>query len=501
VEYYQSIYQSFGARGSALTVVPFNQGSKQDVEALVDYIYATLGLDLDYILPFAAVPENGREIDGLDDKSELAHRIMLVNLLRILGAVKNKKASRHFVTRPTQVILPLSPNHGLFGNDGLYSESKISLETLFNRWNSESWGEYLCLAGAVIGWTRGTGLMDATNIVADEVESHGVRTFSAKEMAFNILGLMHPLLFSITQVEPIWADLNGGMDRLPDLADITSRIRMNLNKKSELRRAIARDNALDFKVINGAEGERVLQTVNVVPRANFTFEFPALESTSSLHDLEKLRGIIDLEKVVVITGFAEVGPWGSSRTRWEMEARGEFTIEGCIEMAWLMGHIKHFDGRLKDGSLYVGWVDSKTGEPVDDKDVRSRYEKEILSHAGVRLIEPELFRGYDPKKKVFNQEIELIHDLEAIEVAQSEAEKFKSSMVTNAISGLEKATSGSSNSRRVHAYLSPRRSSSVALLLVKFLLDGMLAATVFHQISSLKRIAPLSGPLFALLRL
>ena len=151
VEYYQGIYQRFGSRGSALTVVPFNQGSKQDVEALVDYIFATLGMDLDYILPFAAIPENGREIDGLDDKSELAHRIMLVNLLRLLGVVKSKKASRHFITRPTQVILPLSPNHGTFGNDGLYSESKISLETLFNRWSSESWGEYLCLAGAVIG--------------------------------------------------------------------------------------------------------------------------------------------------------------------------------------------------------------------------------------------------------------------------------------------------------------------------------------------------------------
>lgn len=151
VEYYQSIYHSLGSRGSALTVVPFNQGSKQDVEALVDYIYSTLGMDLDYILPFAGIPENGREIDGLDDRSELAHRMMLVNLLRILGAVKNKKASRAFVTRPTQVILPLSPNHGLFGNDGLYSESKISLETLFQRWASESWGEYLCLAGAVIG--------------------------------------------------------------------------------------------------------------------------------------------------------------------------------------------------------------------------------------------------------------------------------------------------------------------------------------------------------------
>ena len=158
VEYYQAIFQRHGSKGSALTVVPFNQASKQDVEAFIDYIYTSLGMDLDYILPFAALPENGREIDGLDDKSELAHRIMLVNILRLMGAVKNKKASRNFVTRPTQVILPLSPNHGLFGNDGLYSESKISLETLFNRWSAESWGEYLCLAGAVIGWVAVTGV-------------------------------------------------------------------------------------------------------------------------------------------------------------------------------------------------------------------------------------------------------------------------------------------------------------------------------------------------------
>ena len=99
-----------------------------------------------------------------------------------------------------------------------------------------------------------------------------------------------------------------------------------------------------------------------------------------------LQGLIDLDQAVVITGFDDVGPWGSSRTRWEMEARGEFTIEGCIEMAWIMGFIKHFDGRLKDGSLYVGWVDSKTNEPVDDKEVKGRYEKDILLHAGVRLI-------------------------------------------------------------------------------------------------------------------
>ncbi len=59
---------------------------------------------------------------------------------------------------------------------------------------------------------------------------------------------------------------------------------------------------------------------------------------------------------------------------------------GGIEMAWIMGYIKHFDGRLKDGALYIGWVDSKTAEPVDDKDVKGRYQKDVLQHAGVRLI-------------------------------------------------------------------------------------------------------------------
>ncbi|KAF7311700.1 Fatty acid synthase [Mycena indigotica] len=254
-------------------------------------------------------------------------------------------------------------------------------------------------------WTRGTG---PTNIVTHELESYGVRTFSAKEMAFNILGLMHPLLFSITR---IWADLNGGMDKLHDLADITGHIRSDsdLMKKGELRCAITLDYSADFQVINGVEAERLLQTVDVTPRANFRFDFPTLEAHNSFADLSKLQGRIDLDKVMVITGYGEVGPWGRSRTRWEMEARGEFTIQGCIERAWLMGYLKHFDGRLKDGSLYVGWADGKSGEPVDDKDVKGRYQKDILEHA-----EPELFRA-----------LPWLRPAQEVEVTESEAKKFK----------------------------------------------------------------------------
>jgi fatty acid synthase subunit alpha len=63
-----------------------------------------------------------------------------------------------------------------------------------------------------------------------------------------------------------------------------------------------------------------------------------------------------------------------------------FTIEGCIEMAWMVSFIEHFDGCLKNDSLHIGWVYAKTGEPVGDNDVRSRDEKVILEHVGVCLI-------------------------------------------------------------------------------------------------------------------
>lgn len=83
-----------------------------------------------------------------------------------------------------------------------------------------------------------------------------------------------------------------------------------------------------------------------------------------------------------MVGMGEVGPWGNTRTRytlliriqisidanfflrWEMEAFGEFSLEGCIEMAWVMNLIKYHNGPLKDGTFYIGWVDSATLSPV-----------------------------------------------------------------------------------------------------------------------------------------
>jgi len=62
VEYYQGISQTHSSPGSTLTVVPFNQGSKQDVDALVDYIYSTLNLNLDYVLPSPPFPKKSSKL-------------------------------------------------------------------------------------------------------------------------------------------------------------------------------------------------------------------------------------------------------------------------------------------------------------------------------------------------------------------------------------------------------------------------------------------------------
>lgn len=416
-EYYQSLYSRYGASGSSLVVVPFNQGSKQDVQALVSFIYddvkkGGLGWDLDFVIPFAAIPEMGIEVENIGSKSELAHRIMLTNLLRLLGEVASSKRTRNILTRPAEVILPLSPNHGTFGSDGLYSESKLALETLFNRWHSESWSSFLTVCGAVIGWTRGTGLMSGNNMIAEGIEKLGVRTFSQKEMAFNILGLMTPEVVRMCEDGPVMADLNGGLQFIENLREFTNDLRTDINNTSEIRRAVSIETAIEHKVVNGEQADSPFNKASIKPKANMQFDFPEITPYETIKNKSpELEGMLDLDRVVVVTGFAEVGPWGNSRTRWEMESKGEFSLEGCIEMAWIMGFIKYFNGSIK-GKQYTGWVDSKTNQPVDDMDVKKKYEEQILEHTGIRLIEPELFHGYDPNKKELIQEVVIQHDLD-----------------------------------------------------------------------------------------
>jgi len=91
-------------------------------------------MDLDYILPFAAIPENGREIDTLDDKSELAHRILLVNVLRIhtLGKLNRLLCEG----RPTLALLGLEDPNNL--TEGFTTWKTIGLVRHYSFWAVQS---------------------------------------------------------------------------------------------------------------------------------------------------------------------------------------------------------------------------------------------------------------------------------------------------------------------------------------------------------------------------
>jgi fatty acid synthase subunit alpha len=416
-KFYQQLFHKYGAKGSCLMVVPYNAGSVQDTEALVDYIYSLADgeWDLDHIIPFAAIAESANGIE-LGPKSELAHRMMLTNTLRLLGAVKKAKESRRITSRPAQVVLPLSPNHGVFGGDGLYSESKLGLEGLLAKWHTEDWSDYLSICGAIIGWTRGTGLMSDNNMVAEGVEALGLKTFSQDEMAVNIMGLMVSPLLEVTHEEPLIADLSGGMSAVPDLKGEIANIRKELSELSSSRRALLKEQKAEFDMPLTTKSNSLAPFKK---RANIKFDFPRLpDYTNEIEHLASLEGMIDLEKVVVVAGFGEVGPHGSSRTRWQMEAFGRLTVEGYIEMAWMMGLIGYQSG---EGLPYTGWVEKDTQKPISDLEIKQKYEEHILKHSGIRILDARALDGPDPASRQVLHEIDLQHDFAPFEVSKETA--------------------------------------------------------------------------------
>lgn len=108
-------------------------------------------------------------------------------------------------------------------------------------------------------------------MVALQADLHGVCTFSAMEMIFNILDLMHPLLSSIAQVVPIWDGLNGGMDRFPAYAELLTNIQSISTFKATYN---ALSLAMPLPITNLSTTSRL---IHPLPRADVGFDLPALE--------------------------------------------------------------------------------------------------------------------------------------------------------------------------------------------------------------------------------
>jgi fatty acid synthase, bacteria type len=364
--FYRRLYRDHARYGAALWVVPANMASYSDIDALVEWVgneqIESLGPQSIHIkdaqtptllFPFAA-PRVAGDLSEAGSRSEMEMKVLLWAVQRLVGGLSKIGSERDIASR-VHVVLPGSPNRGMFGGDGAYGEAKSALDALVSRWHAEpSWAARVSLAHALIGWTRGTGLMGHNDAIVDAVEEAGVTTYSTDEMAAMLLDLCDVESKVAAAGAPIEADLTGGLgDADLDMAELAAKAREEMSTE-----AAADDDA---------ETEGTIAALPSPPRG-FTPAPPP-----HWDDLD-----VDPADLVVIVGGAEIGPCGSSRTRFEMEVDNELSAAGVLELAWTTGLIRW------EEDPQPGWYDTESGDLVDEAELVERYHDTVVERVGIR---------------------------------------------------------------------------------------------------------------------
>lgn len=364
--FYRNLYRDHARFGAALWVVPANMASYSDIDGLVEWIgneqIETLGPQAIHIkdaqnptllFPFAA-PRVVGDLSEVGARAEMEMKVLLWAVQRLISGLSKIGAERDIASR-LHVVLPGSPNRGMFGGDGAYGESKAALDAVVSRWHAEtSWAERVSLAHALIGWTRGTGLMGHNDSVVNAVEEAGVKTYSTDQMAGMLLALCDVESKVAAASSPIKADFTGGLgDAKLDMAELAAKAREEMSAEA----ATDEDEA--------AEG-----TIAALPSPPRGFT-PA--PPPEWNDLA-----LDPADLVVIVGGAEIGPYGSSRTRFEMEVENELSAAGVLELAWTTGLIRW------EEDPEPGWYDTQSGDLVDESELVERYHDNVVERCGVR---------------------------------------------------------------------------------------------------------------------
>ncbi|MBU3749191.1 MAG: 3-oxoacyl-ACP synthase, partial [Mycobacterium sp.] len=363
---YKALYRDNARFGAALWVVPANMASYADIDALVDWVgneqTESLGPQSIHVkdaqtptllFPFAA-PRVAGDLSEAGARSEMEMKVLLWAVERLIGGCAAIGADRDIDSR-LHVVLPGSPNRGMFGGDGAYGESKSALDAVVARWAAESsWAQRVTIAHALIGWTKGTGLMGHNDAVVDAVEDAGVTTYTTDEMAAMLLDLCTAEARVDAAVAPLKVDLTGGLgDVKLDMADLAARARAEMTAAATQDRPDPADNTI--------------AALPSPPRGHHGAPPPAWP------DLD-----VDPADLVVIVGGAELGPYGSSRTRFEMEVSGELSAAGVLELAWTTGMVTW------ENDPKPGWYDTTTGDPVPEEQIVERYHDAVVARCGIR---------------------------------------------------------------------------------------------------------------------
>ena len=85
------------------------------------------------LFPFAA-PRVAGDLSDAGARAEMEMRVLLWSVERLIAGL-SALGRDHDVDASLHVVLPGSPNRGMFGGDGAYGESKAALDALVGRWS------------------------------------------------------------------------------------------------------------------------------------------------------------------------------------------------------------------------------------------------------------------------------------------------------------------------------------------------------------------------------
>ncbi|MDF0531021.1 DUF1729 domain-containing protein [Tsukamurella sp. 8F] len=361
LNFFKELYRTSARTDATLWVVPANMCSYADVDALVEWIgeqqsesYGPTtivhkeALVPTLLFPFAA-PRVSGDLADAGPRAELEMKILLWTVERLISGLSAIGKDTDLASR-LHVVLPGSPNRGMFGGDGAYGEAKAALDAIIAKWSAEkSWSERVTLAHAIIGWVRGTGLMGGNDPLVEAVEEAGVRTWSTHEMAEQLLANATAEARERAADGPLFADLTGGLGGASlDMAALAE-------QAMEARRQATED----------ADGPATIDALA-----------PAPVATIGEPDWDEIDA--RPEDMVVIVGAGEVGPYGSARTRFEVEVDERLSAAGVAELAWVTGLITW------ENDPEPGWYDAESGELVPEAELADKYHDTVVERCGIR---------------------------------------------------------------------------------------------------------------------
>ncbi|AHC26668.1 MULTISPECIES: type I polyketide synthase [Mycobacteriaceae] len=364
--FYRKLYRDSARFDATLWVVPANMASYADIDALVEWVGSEQTENLGpkaihlkdaqnptLLFPFAA-PRVSGDLSEAGARSEMEMKVLLWAVQRLIAGLSHIGSERDIASR-LHVVLPGSPNRGMFGGDGAYGEAKAALDAVVTRWKAESsWSQRVSLAHALIGWTKGTGLMGHNDAIVGAVEEAGLTTYTTEEMASMLLSLCDINSKVAAAREPIQVDMTGGLGEIEiDMAELAAKAREEMASAG-----------------SDEDDEDEAGTIRALPSPPRGYQAAPAPAWDDLD--------VDPADMVVIVGGAELGPYGSSRTRFEMEVDGELSAAGVLELAWTTGMVKWEDDPKP------GWYDTETGDLVDESELVERYHDAVVAKVGIR---------------------------------------------------------------------------------------------------------------------